>query len=378
MEPAQHTVETRSEGIKLGRVFGIPIYLNPSWFVVFLLVTWSLAVGYFPASHPDWATEAHWGLAATSALLLFVSVLIHELAHSLVALRHGLPIASITLYVFGGVARITEEPRQAGVEAQVAVAGPAASLGLAAAFALASRLPLPAPVLAIAGYLAIVNLLLAVFNMLPGFPLDGGRLLRAHLWQRWGSLTRATRAASRAGQALAYVFMAAGGLTLLLGGLVAGLWWLMIGWFLDNAARSGYQHVLVRQALEDVTVGQLMIRDVLSVERDVAVDQFIDDYLLRHPQRTFPVTEDGRLAGLVALEDVRRVAVSDRAGTTVGQIMTPRERLCLAAPDDSAYAALKCMVDHDVGRLPVMVDDSLVGLVSRDQLLRVVALKSEG
>ncbi len=367
----------RSEGLRLGRIAGIPIFLNPSWFLVFTLVTWSLASGYFPRLNPQWPASVNWGLALVSSLLFFTSVLAHELSHSLVALGSGLPIASITLYVFGGVARITEEPGEAAVEARVAAAGPLASFGLAVLFILLSFFPVGEFAVAVFRYLGTVNLLLAVFNLLPGFPLDGGRLLRAFLWHRWKDLTRATRAAARSGHILAYLFMAVGAGTLVLGGFIGGLWWLMLGWFLDNAARSGYQHVLVREALEDVRVGDLMQSDVVVVDADLTVSDFIDQYLLRHQQRSFPVWDGESLAGLVTLDDVRKVSVGEREAALVRDIMTGRQRLCLARAEDSAYDALRCMVTHDVGRLPVMVDDRVVGLISRDHLLRVVALRSE-
>lgn len=365
------------EGIYLTRVAGIPVYVNPSWFVVFTLVVWSLAWGYFPQLQPEWPQGAYWAVAVISALVFFLSVLIHELAHSLVALRHGIPIASITLYIFGGVARITEEPREPRVEFLVAGAGPAASLALAVLFLFISFLPLGEFVVVVTRYLGSINLLLAIFNMLPGFPLDGGRILRAYLWGRWDNLRRATKIAARTGHILAYMFMALGAITLLFGGFIGGLWWLMIGWFLDNAARSGYQHVLVREVLEKMTVKSLMQTDVMWVRGDLSVAHFIDQYLLRYPQRTFPVSRWGELIGLVTMEDVGRVSVDQRGGTQVEDIMTPREKLCVASPEDSAYDALQCMVNHEIGRLPVMRDEQVVGLVSRDQLLRAVALKPD-
>lgn len=367
----------RSQGIYLTSIAGIPVFINPSWFVVFSLVLWSLAWGYFPRLYPDWPETAYWTVSFISALLFFLSVLIHELAHSLVALQHGVPIKSITLYIFGGVARMNEEPREARVEALVAAAGPLSSLGLAVMFLMISFLPLGVFVTVTARYLGTINLILAVFNMLPGFPLDGGRLLRAHLWGRWGNLRRATRIAARTGHILAYLFMGMGAVTLLFGGLIGGLWWLIIGWFLDNAARSGYQHVVVREVLEKLSVRNLMQTDVVWVPADLPASYFIDRYLLRYPQRSFPVSREGGLVGLVTMEDVGRVPVEDRNRVSIGEIMTPRDRLCIARPDDSAYEALQCMVNHDIGRLPVMTEERVIGLISRDQLLRAVALKPE-
>ncbi|MFN2184055.1 MAG: site-2 protease family protein, partial [Anaerolineae bacterium] len=225
--------------IGLGRIIGIPIRLHASWFLIALLITWSLAVGYFPQANPGWSSLTYWLVSASAALLFFASVLLHELGHSVLALREGVPVKSITLFIFGGVAEIGREPPTAGAEFRIAIAGPLTSLGLAAIFGgLGALLADYATVAAPLAYLGWINLLLAAFNMIPGFPLDGGRVLRAILWQLNGSLVTSTRWASRAGQAISFGFIGLGALQFFAGAFTNGLWLAFIGWYLNGAARA--------------------------------------------------------------------------------------------------------------------------------------------
>ena len=244
--------------LSLGKVLGIPIQLHVSWFLIAILITWTLASGYFPQEYPGWQAATYWLVGAVTAALFFASVLIHELAHSVLALREKVPVKSITLFIFGGVAQIGSEPPTAGAEFRIAIAGPVSSLGLAAIFgglgaALGDSAVLAAPL----AYLGRINLMLAVFNMIPGFPLDGGRVLRAALWALGGNFQNATKWASRAGRAVAYGFILVGvGQVLLGGGLLNGLWIVFIGWFLNNAAESSYQQVVLRDIAERLPVSR--------------------------------------------------------------------------------------------------------------------------
>lgn len=246
--------------IKLGRVWGIPIGLHPTWFLIFIFVTFSLASGYFPAEYPQLPAWAHWGLGALTSILFFASVLAHELGHAWVALRSGIAVKSITLFIFGGAAHIASEPKSAGAEFRIALAGPAVSLGLAGLFGGLFVLDQAVPFLAAPSiYLARINLMLALFNMIPGFPLDGGRVLRALVWRYTGNLLKATRVASISGQVVAFIFMGLGALSLLQGQVFNGLWLGLIGWFLQNAAASAYAQMRFEQVLRDVTVAQVML-----------------------------------------------------------------------------------------------------------------------
>jgi len=248
--------------VKLGRIFGIPLELHPSWFLIFGLVTWSLAIGYFPVEYPTLPMVAYWMLGAATSLLFFGSVLIHELGHSVVALRNQVPVRRIILFIFGGVAQIGREPPDAGTEFRIAIAGPLSSLGLAAGFAGLWWLDQAIPYLdAPSVWLMRINLLLAFFNLIPGFPLDGGRILRAVIWHFTGNFYRATQVAVFTGQLAAFGFISLGILIILTGYWLNGLWLVFIGWFLQNAAAASYAQTSLQESLRDVTVAQAMTRD---------------------------------------------------------------------------------------------------------------------
>ncbi len=364
--------------LRLGRVAGIPVGVHYTWFVALWVLSWSLARTYFPARLPGLPPETYWTMGLAAALLLFGSVVAHEVGHALAARRYGIRTRGIVLFMFGGVAQIGREPPTAPAELAVALAGPATSLAVAA-LAAAGRWAASGTALgALAGYVAWANTALAVFNLIPGFPLDGGRVLRALVWGMTGDLTRATRIASRAGQGVAVAFIAAGILLAFTGNVVGGLWLVLLGWFLDAGAQAGYQQVLLRQALEDVRVADVMSRALHTVDPALTLDQLIADYLLPLKHGGFPVVWGDRLLGIVTLHDVKEVPRERRAATTVREVMTPLQRLRTVRPSASAYEAFERMTQDGIGRVLVVGDDgTLVGILTRSDLLHLLRLREE-
>jgi Zn-dependent protease len=367
-------------GLYLFRVAGIRIHVDRSWILIFLLVLWSLSFGYLPHAEPDRPALAYWvaGLAAT--LLFFCSILAHELAHSLTALRAGIPIPAITLFLFGGVSQMSEEPREPGTELRIAIAGPLMSFALAAVFWLlhatmrGTEVPLIATSLS---YLAWVNTALGVFNLLPGLPLDGGRILRALVWWRTGSLTRATRLSSDMGKGLALGLMLLGALQLFQGALLGGMWLLFIGMFMRGMAQASYRNFMLRQMLDQITLTGVMIRDVVTVDAELSVADLIDDYFLGYGFRGFPVVEDGRTVGVVSLTDARRVPAAERSRTTVRDCMAPVEPARCIDPDATLTEAMERMTGHNFERLLVVRGGALLGMITLSGLARVVEMRSQ-
>ena len=368
----------------IGRIFGIRIEINYSWLIILVLLTASLALGWFPAVFPFWSTTAYWIVAIISAVLLFASVLAHELAHSLVARLRHIAVSSITLFVFGGVSNIEQEPRNAGAEFEIAVVGPITSLvigGICWAIGLAVA-PVNAYVAAVLGYLAISNVLLGIFNLIPGFPLDGGRVLRAILWAATGSLQRATRWAARVGQVVAFLFILWGIWQLFAGNFLGGIWIGFIGWFLLNAAQAANTQVMVDALLRGVLVRDVMNRSPFAVPADLTIQQLVEGHFLPNGTRTALVVEDGALRGLVALRDVREAPREQWASTPVAAIMIPRERLHAVRPWQPLNEVLPLMARYDVNQLPVVSGDQpgdqpgdrpgdhLEGLICRDAIMR--------
>jgi Zn-dependent protease len=297
-----------SGSLHLGKIAGISIEINYSWLIILILLTVSLATNWFPSAAPRYPLAAYWGAGFIAALLLFVAVLLHELAHSLMAQARGLPVKSITLFIFGGVSNLEKEPRSPGVEFLVSVVGPLASLvigGICWGIALALR---DAPLIgAVFGYLAITNGLLAFFNLLPGFPLDGGRVLRAILWKITGNLRKATYWATRVSQAIALLFILGGIWAFFTGNFLDGLWLGFIGWFLFSTAQAANANVMLDSLFGRVTVGEVMNRTPLMVPASLTLLELVDGYLLPRALRAAPVTQGDQLLGLISLTDIRHV-----------------------------------------------------------------------
>lgn len=362
------------------RIAGIRIVIDPTWLFVFALVVWSLATGYFPAADASITGAEAWTLGAVAGVLLFASVLVHELSHALLARRAGIPVPRIRLFLFGGVSEMAAEPHNPRSEFRIAVAGPLTSLGLAALFWGLQRTALPSLVPGgplVAEYLATINLALGIFNLVPGFPLDGGRILRAWLWWRRGDLLSATRTAGRAGSVVAYALMGLGLVNLITGATLGGIWMILIGMFLNQAAGSSYQTALLKDLLSGVRVRERMTRPVIAVPAHASLEELVNDYFYRHPHGSFPVSwGDGRLAGMVSLEQVKSVPRDDWVRTPVRQVMTPAEGVCALDPEEDCFAALEKMIRCDAGRLPVVVSEEIVGILSRRDVMKLFQVRS--
>jgi Zn-dependent protease/CBS domain-containing protein len=374
------TEENRKErrGIPLFKVAGIQITLDLSWFIVFFLILWSLSAGYFPRKFPDQTTQTYWTAGFFASILFFLSVIIHELSHSLMAIRSGIKIPEIMLFIFGGIAKLSEEAKDPVKELKIAIVGPLSSLGLAVIFwvmQLISQALGSALFVVIFGYLAWINVALAIFNLIPGFPLDGGRVLRALIWWRTGSLQRATKWASDVGKGFAIVLMVFGALQIFQGMLIGGFWLLFIGIFLRGVAEGGYQEVVVRQALEGVPVSEVMIRDVVKVPPEISIDRLVNDYFLRYGYKGFPVGRDGLTLGVVALTEVKKVPEDEQRNTTVQAIMTPMVNCLQIDPGVSLAEALKKMTECDVARLLVMQEGEMIGMITKTGLFRFIEIK---
>jgi Zn-dependent protease len=366
-------------GIKIGRVFGIPIYLHASWFIIFALITLSLAT-QFGSQHPQWTQQQHWIVGILTSLLFFVSVVLHELSHSVVALHYKLPVTSITLFVFGGLARLGRDPDTAGHEFKIAAAGPLASFAIAGIFWSLTRVfPQSQMVGALAGWLAQINFLLAAFNLVPGFPLDGGRLLRAIVWGITKNYNLATRAASRSGQFIAYMLIL-GGVVMSLQGkenFLNGLWLAFIGWFLLTAAQASYAQVAIHDALAGLHAADIMNQDVPVVSRSISLEDYGQE-VLRTGRRGHLVMDDDRLVGLMTVHALNRVPRDEWNANSVQAVMLPREKIQLARPDEAALTLLERMQAADINQMPVVEEDGRVaGMVSRASLLSAVRTRME-
>ena len=363
---------------KLTRIRGIDVGVHYTWLLAFALISWSLGAGYFPREYPGWDRGLYWVVGVAAALMLFGSVLAHELCHAFVAQARGLSVHGITLFIFGGVTNITSESENARDEFLVAVVGPLSSFALAGLFWLASR-AIPndrSPLDASMSYLALVNFSLAVFNILPGFPLDGGRVLRALLWGWTGSMGRATQIAALVGQGLALLFIGYGFVQILEGDFFGGLWIGFIGWFLNSAADATRRQTRVQEGFRGVRVAHLMQTDPPTVDPGLPVRTLVDDYILRRGVRALPVALDGRIVGLVSLTDVKRLSPDDWGPSTVGAIMTGPP-LRTVGPREEVGRALQQLVELDVNQLLVVEDGRIVGLLSRGDVMRFLRLREE-
>jgi Zn-dependent protease/CBS domain-containing protein len=365
--------------IRLFTVGGIPIAVHASWLAVYGLITWTLAVGYFPRAMPGIDSLEAWIYGLVGALLLFVSVLLHELAHSLVAMAHGLGVRGITLHVFGGVSELEDEPETARAELLIAAVGPAASLAIAALLwgMRESGIAQVGPVGAIAAYLITVNVGVAVFNLVPGFPLDGGRVLRAALWRWTGSVVRATYLSSRAGVAVGLGLIAFGVFQILAGSVVSGVWTALIGLFLQQAAHTAYAETAVAQTLGRLAVRDVMTTDVLTVDGEQTITAAVGALWERHVS-TVPVLVAGRLVGVLRVASLQTMDRERWPTTRVRDVMQPLGRGHTAHPDDPLLAALRRVTRNGLGRLAVLDRDRLVGYLSIKDIAHVLALHGVG
>ncbi len=363
-------------GIRIGRIFGVQIALHPSWFVIAVIVTYLMAAGQLPATYPGWSEGVYWAVGAVISLLFFASVLAHELSHALVARRFGMRVRDITLFIFGGAASMEGDAQRPRDEALIAAAGPLASLAIGAVLLGASLVVALPEVQAIVGWLGYINLTLGLFNLIPGFPMDGGRILRAVLWTVRGDRNAATRNAAVVGRLFGYLLIA-GGVFLIFQGASPfnGVWLALIGWFLSNAAESAVAQLSVEHALHGIKVREVMDGDPPSVSPNESVADLVNERLIRGGHRSFLVSHsDGGLAGIVTLSDVRRMPRENWEAARVTDIMTRFAELATIGPDAELEAALKLLQEREVNQLPVVTDEghTVVGLLTRAGILRLI------
>lgn len=386
-------------GFRIGKIFNINIDIDWSWLLIFGLVSWSLASS-FGQTHANWTLLMQWGMAILAALLFFLSVLAHELAHSLVAKAQGVPVRNITLFMFGGVSNIQKEPASPVNELLVAIVGPLTSFILGGLFLLLgtggialSNLALSnmnqllsqlGPANTIFLWLGSINILVGLFNLIPGFPLDGGRVVRSIFWGITNNLKKATRWASWLGQGVAWLLIFAG-MSMLFGaqipflgsGFINGLWLIFIGWFLQNAAVQSYRRVVIQDILEDVPVKQLMNPNVPTTPADISVENFVDNYLMQSDNRAFIVFDEGKMLGLITLEDVRKLSTESRRTTLVRDVMTPSEEMIVVAPEEDVTDAFDRLQTKDIRQLPVVAGNKIVGLLRRKDIIRWLQFQSQ-
>lgn len=378
-------------GIPFGKVAGVQLFADWSLIIIFALVLVNLAIGVFPRWHPDWSLALVWGVAFGAAVLFFVSVLLHELSHALVGRLFGIPVRRITLFIFGGMAHMEKEPPSPMSEFLMAAAGPITSIAIGlGATALGGLLAAPAlegatdpmgvitalgPISTLLFWLGPVNVILGVFNLVPGFPLDGGRVLRAIFWAATKDLEKATRWASWGGQAVGWLLIALGVTSLFAGGFGQGLWLMLIGWFLLSAAKASYEQTVIQEALRGTRVREVMRRAVETVPPGLPVSLLVSEHIMGTDQQSFPVVSGGSLLGSVGLEDVRRVPRDAWEATAVSQIMTPAGSLETVTMDEPAAEALRKLGAREMDQVPVVErDGSLLGLVRRQDILRWLSL----
>lgn len=374
-------------GLQIARIFGIPIYLHASWAIIFVLISLSLFAQY-SQQHPQWGNEKQWAVGIFTSVLFFASVLFHELSHSVIALHYKIPVISITLFVFGGIARIGREPSRALHEFNIAIAGPLASFFLFGFFsAVAHFFPGSETVVAVAGWLAGVNLWLAIFNLIPGFPLDGGRIFRAIVWGKTKNFVRATRVAATSGKLIAYGMILFGALIVagawpgVKGQWEAGLWLAFIGWFLLTAAQESVAQITMRETLAGLRARDVMTHEIPIVGRSITLEDYGAE-VLRTGRRCHLVIDDDRLQGMMNMHTLNAVPRQEWHTTSVQAAMLPRESILLAMADEPLLGLLERLLAADVNQMPVMATDEegrthIVGMVSRDSILRVIQTRSE-
>jgi Zn-dependent protease len=364
-----------SARLKIARIFGIPVYLHLSWFVVFGLIVWTLATGYFPAQSPQLAASSHWLNGLVASLLLFLSIVLHELGHAWVARRSGIEIRSLTLFIFGGVAQLARDPEDGRDEVRMAFAGPIVSLALAALCGLVSTAPvLGASGRAVARYLALVNAGLALFNLVPAFPLDGGRVLRGLLWRSLGK-ARATRIAASSGSLFALFLIGMGVVSLLRGYAIAGMWHILIGWFVKEASEGAYSEARLDELLRGVTVRDAMLSRVETLSNEISVAEAARAHFLHTGYGGYPVLRGDVVVGLLCLRDVLRVPPHERDGLSVQAAMRPLSDAIRVGPDELLLPAMARMVRGEAGRLLVMENGRLIGLLTVSSVLRHVQVR---
>ncbi len=364
---------------KLLRIAGIDIGIHYTWIFIFIFFTWTLSQN-FAAMYPDWSVAAQWISGTITSLMLFISVLIHEMAHSLVAKSKGLPVHSITLFILGGVSNLEEEPKKPMVEFTMAIVGPAASLLLALIFwviTLAAGTPnADQPVIVIISFLAWINLVLGIFNLLPGFPMDGGRVLRSIIWGSTGNLTKATNVASFIGQGFGWLLIGYGIYLIISVNLFSGLWAGLIGWFLISSAGASRKELSLRERLSGIKVRELMNLNIPTISPETTVQDMVMDIFRRQQGRAAPVCQNGQLAGIATITDAKKVPQEKWAVTPVRDIMTGGT-LYTVTPDDNLYIAMELIGKHDINQVLIKDGGQCAGMLTRADIIRYIQMLQE-
>ncbi|MEW6569664.1 MAG: site-2 protease family protein [Nitrospirota bacterium] len=365
----------------LFKLLGFEVRLDLSWLILAILITWSLAQGLFPSYYKNLPAGIYWWMGAAGALGLFVSIVFHEFFHSVVARQFGIPMKGITLFVFGGVAEMEDEPPSAKAEFLMAIAGPASSIIIGFIFYLIYLFGKgegwPIPVLGVLSYLGLINWVLAGFNMLPAFPLDGGRVLRSALWKWKKKLRWATRIASQIGSSFGLLLIILGIASVLTGNLIGGLWWFIIGIFLRNASQMSYKQVLIRRALEGEKVERFMKRNPVTVTASLSLDQLVEDYIYKYHFKMLPVVEEGKIAGCITTRHLKEIPREHWAGRKVGDVMSPRSDRNTISPEMDAIKALSLMNQTWNSRLMVADGHRLVGIITLKDIMRFLSVKMD-
>lgn len=367
------------KGITLIKLFGFEVKIDFSWLLLGLLITWTLAQGLFPHFYKGLSTATYWLMGVAGALGLLVSIVFHELWHSLIARRFGLPMKGITLFIFGGVAEMTEEPPSPKAEFFMAVAGPISSiilgLGLFGITFLGDSMGWPQSATGVINYLAILNLILAGFNLVPAFPLDGGRVLRSILWGWKDNIRWATQISSKIGGGFGIALIILGLIEVISGNFIGGIWMFLIGMFIRGASQTAYRQMLLRRSLEGEKVRRFMKSDPVTVSPSLSVEDLVEDYIYKHHYKMYPVVDDGKLIGCVTINQVKEIPKQERAQHTVGELAQACSEKNTISPDEDAMKALSNMRKNHVSRLMVAKDDRLEGMISLKDMMGLLSLK---
>ncbi len=365
------------KSITLFKIFGFKVRIDFSWLLIALLITWSLAEGVFPENYEGLSETVYWWMGIIGALGLFISVVFHELTHSLVARQFGMPMKGITLFIFGGVAEMEDEPPSAKAEFFMSAAGPLSSILLGFIFygILSLGGNWPKSITGVLSYLRWINFILAGFNLLPAFPLDGGRVLRAILWGWKKKIRWATKVTSSIGKGFGYFLMFTGIFNLIVGGYMGGLWWFLIGLFLSNAAKMSYRQLVTKQALKGEPVRRFMKSEPVTVPSGITVRDFTENYLYKHYYKMFPVSDDGELKGCITTKDIKEIPQEEWDQRKIEEVYRSCSEINAVGPDTDAVQALTMMNKTGNSRLMVMEGDKLIGIITLKDLLRFLSLK---
>jgi Zn-dependent protease/predicted transcriptional regulator len=367
---------------KLFKILGFEVGLDLSWIIIAVLIAWSLSTGFFPFQYKDLSTQTYWLMGAIGAIGLFLSIIAHEVSHSIVARRHGMPMKGITLFIFGGVAEMGDEPPSAKSEFQIAVVGPLASIAIALMFYAVNRLGIqtgwPQPINGVVAYLAMINGLLAVFNLVPAFPLDGGRILRSILWAWKENLRWATRVSSAIGSGFGIFLVVLGVMRVLTGNFIGGMWFFLIGLFIQSAAKMSYQQLITRKALEGEPLKRFMNTEAVTVPPSATVEDLVEDYVYRHHHKMFPIAEDhNKLLGCVSTKQIKEIPREEWRSKSAKDLAVRCSEENTIAPDADAVEAISAMRRNNASRMMVVDGDKLVGIIALKDMLEFLSLKVE-